>query len=171
MMTCLEFRRRVGAEPFAADPEIEGHRSECAACARHQDDLRAMDDVIRRALAVDPPARAANPAAAVPGAMRRRLFAIAASLVAGAAVGVVLLVSAPRASIAREVIGHVAHEPGAMNRDGAARNRLRSPKSSIPTVRGSVAAPAKSLSPRAVCSTATSSRTSSCGRRTARSPC
>jgi hypothetical protein len=115
MMTCLEFRRRVGAEPFAADPDIEGHRSECAACARHQDDLRAMDDVIRRALAVDPPARAANPAAAATGATRRRLFAIAASLVVGAAVGVVLLVSAPRASIAREVIGHVAHEPGAMN--------------------------------------------------------
>jgi hypothetical protein len=116
MMTCLEFRRRVGAEPFAADPDIEEHRSECAACARHQDDLRAMDDVIRRALFVDPPARAADPAtaAAAPGAMRRRLFAIAASLVAGAAVGVVLLVSVPRASIAREVIGHVAHEPGAM---------------------------------------------------------
>jgi len=115
MMTCLEFRRRVGAEPFAADPDIEGHRSECAACARHQDDLRAMDEVIRRALAVNPPPRAADPAAAAPGATRRRLFAIAASLVAGAAVGVVLLVSAPRASIAREVIGHVAHEPGAVN--------------------------------------------------------
>jgi hypothetical protein len=100
MMTCLEFRRRVGAEPFAANPGVEAHRRECAACARHQDDLRAMDVVIRRALAV---------------ATRRRLFAIAASLVVGATVGVVLLVSAPRASIAREVIGHVAHEPGAVD--------------------------------------------------------
>ena len=115
MMTCLEFRRRVGAEPFAADPGVEAHRRECVACARHQDDLRAMDGVIRRALAVDPPPRAAERVAAPAGVTRRRLFAIAASLVVGAAVGVVLLVSAPRASIAREVIGHVAHEPGAVN--------------------------------------------------------
>jgi hypothetical protein len=113
-MTCLEFRRRVGAEPFASDPGIEAHRRECAACARHQDDLRAMDGVIRRALAVNLPPRSANAVAALAGATRRRLFAIAASLVAGAAVGMVLLVSAPRASIAREVVGHVSHEPGAV---------------------------------------------------------
>ena len=115
MMTCLEFRRRVGAEPFASDPGIEAHRRECPACARHQDDLRAMDGVIRRALAVDPPPQAADPVAEPAGATRRRLFAIAASLVVGAAVGVVLLVSAPRDSIAREVVGHVAHEPGAVD--------------------------------------------------------
>jgi hypothetical protein len=112
-MTCLEFRRRVGAEPFAADPDIDAHRRECVACARHQDELRTMDAVIRRALAVEPPPRQAAPVGAPAGAPRRRLFAIAASLVAGAAVGVVLLVGAPRASIAREVTGHVAHEPGA----------------------------------------------------------
>ena len=114
-MTCLEFRRRVGAEPFASDPGIEAHGRECAACARHQDDLRAMDGVIRRALTVNPPPRSASAVAAPAGATRRRLFAIAASLVVGAAVGIVLLVSAPRASIAREVIGHVAHEPGAVS--------------------------------------------------------
>lgn len=114
MISCLEFRRRVGAEPFAADDDIEAHHRECGACARHQDELRDMDGVIRQALEVNPPPREAVPAAAPAGASRRRLYAIAASLVAGAAVGVVLLVSAPRASIAREVIGHVAHEPGAM---------------------------------------------------------
>ncbi len=114
MIGCLEFRRRVGAEPFAADTEVEAHRQGCPACARHQDELRAMDGVIRRALAIDPPPRESSPAKSPSGASRRRLFAIAASLVAGAAVGVVLLVSAPRASIAREVIGHVEHEPGAM---------------------------------------------------------
>ncbi len=115
MTTCLEFRRRVGAEPFAADSDLAAHRRECGPCARHQDELCAMDGVIRRALAVNPPQRTADPAPAPVGATRRRLFAIAASLVVGAAVGVVLLVSAPRASIAREVIGHVAHEPGAMD--------------------------------------------------------
>ena len=114
MIDCLEFRRRVGAEPFAPDADVEAHLQGCAACARHRDELRAMDGVIRQALAVNPPPREAAPAATAAGARRRRLFAIAASLVAGVAIGVVLLVSAPRASIAREVIGHVAHEPGAM---------------------------------------------------------
>jgi hypothetical protein len=122
MITCLEFRRRVGAEPFASDAEIEAHRRECAACARHQDELRSMDGLIRRALVVELPvttmsAKALTAAAAVsaaPLASRRRLFAIAASLVAGVAVGLVLLVSAPRASIAREVFDHVMHEHGAM---------------------------------------------------------
>ncbi|MGH8204636.1 MAG: DUF3379 family protein, partial [Steroidobacteraceae bacterium] len=44
----------------------------------------------------------------------RGLFAIAASLVAGVAVSLLLLVSVPRESVARAVIGHVVHEPGAM---------------------------------------------------------
>ena len=114
-MSCLEFRRRVGAEPFAADADVEAHRRECEPCARHQDEMREMDGVIRRALATDLPAREAIPAGIAAGPSRRRLFAIAASLVVGTAVGVVLLVSAPRASIAREVIGHVAHEPDAVN--------------------------------------------------------
>jgi len=114
MIDCLEFRRRAGAEPFTADTVVAAHRQGCPACARHQDELRAMDGVIRQALAVDP-ARPATPTEVTAGATRRRFFAIAASLVAGAAVGVVLLVGAPRASIAREVIGHVEHEPGAMD--------------------------------------------------------
>lgn len=114
MIDCLEFRRRAGAEPFTADTDVAAHRQGCPACARHQDELRAMDGVIRQALAVDP-ARPATPTEVTAGATRRRFFAIAASLVAGAAVGVVLLVGAPRASIAREVIGHVEHEPGAMD--------------------------------------------------------
>jgi hypothetical protein len=111
MIDCLEFRRRAGAEPFAVDAEMQAHRRECAACARHQDELRAMDGVIRRALAVEPPVRSA---AAPARAGRGRLYAIAASLVAGIAVGFALLVAVPRASIAREVISHVGHEPGAL---------------------------------------------------------
>jgi hypothetical protein len=112
MIDCLEFRRRAGAEPSAADPQVEAHRRDCAACARYQDELRAMDGVIRRALAVNPPPRAAAGGAAAPS-RQRRYFAIAASLVAGLAVGAVLLVGLPRASVAREVIEHVSHEPGA----------------------------------------------------------
>jgi len=53
-MDCLEFRRRVGAEPSLAGAEIEAHRRDCLACARHQDELRALDAQIARALAVKP---------------------------------------------------------------------------------------------------------------------
>lgn len=115
MMDCLEFRRQVGAEPSAAGPEFDAHRRECPACARRQDELLAMDALIARALAVDPARfrRLAAGAGAAPAA-RRRFLAIAASIVVGLSVGLLLLVSAPRASIAREVIDHVAHEPGAM---------------------------------------------------------
>ena len=107
MMTSLEFRRRVGAEPAAAEAEILEHRRDCPACARHQDELRAMDGLIERALKVSLPAKPQALVEAPADTSRRRLLAIAASLVAGTAVGIVLLLSAPRASIAREVIGHV----------------------------------------------------------------
>jgi hypothetical protein len=110
MIDCLEFRRRAGADPGSGDPALEAHRRECAACARYQDELRAMDETIRRALRIQPPPREAPPAPAATAAPRRRLFAIAASLVAGIAVGVSLLVVAPRVSVAREVFGHVTGE-------------------------------------------------------------
>ena len=57
MMTCLEFRRRVGAEPAAADEDVVAHRRDCPACARYQDELRAMDGLIERALKVSLPAK------------------------------------------------------------------------------------------------------------------
>ena len=116
MMNCLEFRRQAGAEPSAGGPEFDAHRRECAACARYQDELRTLDALVARALAVDP-ARIRRPAAGAGGdpATRRRYLAIAASLVAGLSVGLVLLVSAPRTSLAREVVDHIMHEPGIMN--------------------------------------------------------
>lgn len=113
MTTCLEFRRRVGAEPFAADAAIDAHRRECAPCARHQDELSAMDGLIRRALEVNPPPRESAAAPAPPRAWRPRFFAVAASLVAGVAVALVVLVAAPRAAIAREVVSHMLYEPEA----------------------------------------------------------
>ena len=116
-MNCLDFRRSVGAEPFAADAEASAHRAGCAACARYQDELQAMDGLIARALALHPErirrSVATPPRVAAPD--RRRLFAIAASLIVGLSVGFLLLISAPRASIAREVIDHILHEPGTMD--------------------------------------------------------
>ncbi len=114
MMNCLEFRRQAGAEPAADGAELAVHRRDCPACARYQDELRAMDGMIARALALDVARIRRTPAAAALAAPRRRYFAIAASIAVGLAVGLALLVIAPRASIAREVVDHIAHEPGTM---------------------------------------------------------
>lgn len=114
-MNCLDFRRRVGAEPFASEEEIAAHRRDCPACQRHQDELQLMDDFIARALAVEPSRIGKAKTAGwfrPPAPARRRLFAIAASLVVGLSVGLVLLVSVPRTSVAREVMDHILHEPG-----------------------------------------------------------
>ena len=118
-MNCLDFRRRVGAEPWLAGGEIEAHRRDCPACARHQDELRAMDAVIGRALTVDTARIRKRDRADLPAgsaARRPRWLALAASIMIGISVGVALWVAAPRPSLAREVIGHVVHEPDAMNR-------------------------------------------------------
>jgi hypothetical protein len=115
-MDCLEFRRRVGAEPSLAGAEIEAHRRDCVACARYQDELQAMDARIARALAVDV-ARIRDAAAAEApprSSTRPRWLALAASIAIGVSVGLALWFSSPRISLAREVIGHVAHEPGSM---------------------------------------------------------
>lgn len=113
-MNCMDFRRQVGAEPALDGGDIAAHRRDCRACARYQDELRAMDGVIARALALDVARIGRAPAAAAPAAPRRRLFAIAASIAVGLSVGLVLLVGAPRASIAREVVDHITQEPGTM---------------------------------------------------------
>lgn len=117
-MNCLEFRRHVGAEPSASGAGIEAHRAECPACARYQDELRAMDSLIGRALAVDAARIRKGDAPAEPAGatqQRPRWLALAASVVIGISVGLALWLSAPSPSLAREVIGHVAHEPGAMS--------------------------------------------------------
>lgn len=114
MITCLEFRRQVGAEPSLSGRAIDAHRRECPACARWQDELRAMDALMARALAVDT-ARLALPRARSPAAASRsRWYAIAASVTVGFALGIALLVGGPRESVAREVVDHVMHEPGAL---------------------------------------------------------
>lgn len=119
MTGCLEFRRQAGAEPARSGPELDAHRRECPACARYQDELRAMDALMRRALAVDA-ARLAlpKPRATGSGGGRQRWYALAASVVMAVAAGLVLLTSAPRESVAREVVDHVAHEPGALAASG-----------------------------------------------------
>ena len=122
-MNCLEFRRRVGGEPSTGEPDVVAHRAGCPTCARHQDELQAMDRLLGRAMRVElgdrrrttgDDTRPAAPAG-------RRWFAMAASLVAGVLVAATLWVSWPAPTLAAEVIDHALHEPDAWHTTGAMR--------------------------------------------------
>jgi Protein of unknown function (DUF3379) len=115
-MNCLEFRRAAGADPSRLEKQAQAHRDACPACAEYHRSLVAMDATILRAVQVPvtPAAPSAAPAPARTALMaRNRWLALAASIVAGVLVGSLLWVGGPRASLARELVEHVNHEPEA----------------------------------------------------------
>jgi hypothetical protein len=122
-MNCLEFRHAAGADPRHLSADAIGHRDGCPQCAGHLRQLLAMDVTILKALQVQGPTerssarpvppRAGEVARAVLG-NRNRWYALAASIVGGVLVGVVLWASGPRNALARDVLGHIAHEPQAL---------------------------------------------------------
>jgi hypothetical protein len=117
-MNCLEFRRHAGAEPFSTAAEAADHRGQCAACARYQAELQAMDRLLGKAMRIDLAApgirrgRSAGVARPARPASTNRWLAMAASLVLGVLAAGVLWVSYPSPTLAAEVIGHAGHEPG-----------------------------------------------------------
>lgn len=117
-MECLEFRRAAGADPYRLDTEAAVHRDACPRCAEYLRQTLALDEKVLAALRVPVPdavARAAGrPGGSLPTVDRRRWIALAASIVAGVAVGSLLWVSGPRESLARSVVEHMEHEPEAL---------------------------------------------------------
>lgn len=55
-MDCLEFRRRLGAEPAGRDADFIAHRDACPACAAAWTRAQILDRRLVSALAVEPPA-------------------------------------------------------------------------------------------------------------------
>jgi hypothetical protein len=114
-VNCLEFRRAVGAEPFAAGDEVRLHRQHCVACARYQDELQALDRLLGKAMQVQWPspqgAAGRRPGERPTPSSSRRWLAMAASLLAGVLVAASLWVSYPRPTLAAEVMDHARHEP------------------------------------------------------------
>ena len=117
-MECLEFRRAAGADPQHLDGEATAHLDACPKCAEFLRQMLALDERILAALAVPVPVRGAAAASpnvvAFPSIDRRRWMALAASIVGGVMIGSLLWVSAPRASLAEDVVKHMGHEPDAM---------------------------------------------------------
>ena len=107
-MNCLEFRRALGADPNHASAESLAHRAQCPNCEKYAQEMRHLNDLIKRALEV--PVREAKPKAP-----RVRWYALAASVtLAIAAGGVIWFAGFPRTSIASDALAHLAHEPHTM---------------------------------------------------------
>jgi hypothetical protein len=134
-MECLEFRREAGADPRHLGAAAVAHRNACAACAESLRRTLALDEKILAALQVPVPdamhggtaavqldsggnrRRRAGPeghVARFPGIGPRRWMALAASIVGGVAIGSLLWIGGPRASLAEDVVKHVDHEAGSM---------------------------------------------------------
>lgn len=134
-MECLEFRREAGADPGHLSAAAAAHRDTCAACAESWRRTLALDEKILAALRVPvPDAIRSGTAAAAPGPGKnrrrrvgspgnvarfpgiepRRWMALAASIVGGVAIGSLLWLGGPRASLAEDVVKHMGHEPQAM---------------------------------------------------------
>ena len=118
-MECLEFRRAAGADPGHLSAEAAAHRHACPKCAEYLRQTMVLDERILAALRVPMPERGAAAVAppnvvAFPRIERRRWMALAASIAGGVMIGSLLWVSAPRVSLAEDVVKHMAHEPGVM---------------------------------------------------------
>lgn len=117
-MQCLEFRHAAGGDPRHLAPAAVAHRDACPACAEFLRQTLALDERILAALKVAVPQDAksaiASKVVAFPLLDRRRWMALAASIAGGVMIGTLLWVSAPKASLAEDVVRHMAHEPGVM---------------------------------------------------------
>jgi hypothetical protein len=94
-MNCLEFRRRIGAEPMSHDAALLAHRDTCAACMAVWQRAQRFEHVVGEAMAVPVPDGLADRILLAQatferrrhGSRRRVWLAMAASMVLAVAVG------------------------------------------------------------------------------------
>jgi hypothetical protein len=112
-MNCLDFRRVILVNPRQPDAAAQAHALECVGCREFLERQREMDAELFGALQVAPPDGLADRILVARGlrpGSSRRWYAIAATLVLAAAVGLTVRPLLGDA-IGREAIAHVAHEP------------------------------------------------------------
>jgi hypothetical protein len=108
MIDCAEYRRAVLADPHAASPELAEHLAHCPHCPAYRERLLRFEGRLARALRID----AHVPRVRVP---RNGWLAMAATVLVALLVGTLWL-SAPQASLAADVVAHMAGEPEAWAR-------------------------------------------------------
>jgi hypothetical protein len=119
MMEHTQFRRALLADPHDPDPELRAHRESCHDCAAFAERLLRFESRLERALRVDLPAGADRVVPLRPpraAAYRRGWLAMAASVLMAVLVAGVLWIAAPGASVAADVVTHMAGEPDAWRR-------------------------------------------------------
>lgn len=123
-MNCQEFRAIVGAEPQRSNAGIEAHATSCSACTAYRNELRRMDDVLRRALAVEVDAGALRMPAA-PARSAWQGWAMAAGVACATLAAGLLWFASPRSALAADVVAHMAEEPQSWARTEVAADPSR----------------------------------------------
>jgi hypothetical protein len=119
VIDCTQYRRAVLADPQAESPELAEHLAHCQECPAYRERLLRFEGRLTRALRID--AQVSRTRAEVPRlrVWRNGWLAMAASLVVALLVGTLWL-GAPRASLAADVVAHMAGEPEAWARTDVA---------------------------------------------------
>lgn len=119
-MECLEFRRRLGAEPQTRDPAFLAHRDACPRCAEAWQRAQHFERRLEDALAVAVPEGLAErsllaQATGVRRARRHRAlsFAMAASLLVALAAGFAGVAWMRHDPLPALAVAHIAEEPQA----------------------------------------------------------
>jgi hypothetical protein len=112
MISHEQYRRALLADPRNDAADLAEHHAACAECRAFAERLQRFDARVERALKIDASRTAEvlpfKPRAALP--MRRRWYALAASLAAAVLVAGVVWLAAPRSSLAADVVAHMAGE-------------------------------------------------------------
>jgi len=123
MIECAHYRRAILANPRDTDAELAGHLESCTECAAYTARLLRFEGRLERALGVRVPEAAGTPGGAVVIPLRprrssgpRRWLGLAASVLLGLGVAGGLWLAVPHASLAADVVAHMAGEPQAWAR-------------------------------------------------------
>jgi hypothetical protein len=129
MMDCAQYRRSMLADPHDPDPHLREHRESCHDCTLYSERLLRFESRLERALRVGPVSEetASPPDNVVPlhgrsrtalhsPAYRKRMVAMAASVLVAVVVAGGLWLSAPGTSLAADVVTHMRGEPEAWRR-------------------------------------------------------
>jgi len=137
-MDHARYRMLISADPGNGDPELRAHRESCQECSLYTERLLRFESRLERALKVDIAARAQVRTFARKGGEERsaswRWMALAASVLLGVVLAGGIWIALPGASLAADVVVHMAGEPQAWKRtdlavpDAALNDVLRDSK-------------------------------------------